>query len=435
MNRAFTTCLSLLFVCWLLGCNSSEAQQVNSINYNASSSSQEQDADSSDWMVWRGPNGNGVAPAGQDPVTQWSDSENVIWKTEVPGRGHASPIILGNQIFLATSDQEAGTQSVLCYSRDKGELDWNTSVNEGGLRGRIHRNNNHASSTISTDGKHVFALFENNDSIRMYVLTLDGELAWEKDLGPYSPHFPFGFGASLLIHGDHVIVPGESREGFLVALNKDTGDEVWRIDRTSSSYSSPIVTKIDGTEMLLISGGKKVDAINPSNGESIWSADAVWNVSCGTMVWDGNMVFASGGFPEPQTLAINGENGDVVWTNSVKCYEQSMLAYDGYIYAVSDNGSIYCWRAKDGQEMWNEKWFAGRRDGVSSSPVLVGDKIYASLESGKTFVIRATPDKYELIAENQLGDSAFATPAFLDSKMYARFAKDGQEWLYCFGKE
>lgn len=418
-----------------VGCGQTGTSVVNHIEYSKTSSKQVLN-DGDDWRVWRGPNGNGIAPGNQSPATEWSSDTNVIWKTKIPGRGHASPTILGNQIFLATADKEAGTQSVLCYNRENGELQWQTQVSEGGLRKAIHRNNSYASSTISTDGKQLYAVFEHHDAVHLVVLNVeDGEIAWEKELGPYAPHFPFGFGASPLIHGDLVIVPGESREGFLVALKRENGDEVWRIDRKSSSYSSPIVTEINGKELMLLSGGQKVIAYDYKTGEEIWSADAKWHVSCGTMVWDGNMVFASGGYPAVQTLGINGETGEIVWTNPVKCYEQSMLAYDGYIYAVSDNGTAYCWRAKDGQEMWSQKWFSSRRTGVSASPILVGDTIFASIESGKTYVFKANPEKYEQIAENQLGTSAFATPSFIDSKMYARVGDGGQEWLYCIGNE
>ena len=134
-------------------------------------------------------------------------------------------------------------------------------------------------------------------------------------------------------------------------------------------------------------------------------------------------------------MAVNGKTGELVWTNRVKCYEQSMLCHDGYVYAVDDKGVAYCWEAKTGKEQWRSRL----RGPVSSSPVLAGGNIYVANERGAHYVFKADPESFELVATNQLGESHDATPAFCDSKIYARVAtgsrNNRKEMLYCLGEK
>ena len=131
-----------------------------------------------DWARWRGPNGNGIAESGQQPPVDWSESKNVIWKTKVPGRGHASPIIVDQKIFLTTADQQNQTQSVLCYDRKTGKQLWSKVINTGGLPGRIHPKNTHASPTIATDRKHLFAVFNHDGIVDVTALTMAAVAKW-----------------------------------------------------------------------------------------------------------------------------------------------------------------------------------------------------------------------------------------------------------------
>ncbi len=396
---------------------------------------------SSGWSRWRGPEGNGIVSNQSIPQT-WSESENVIWKVKVPGRGHASPIMAEGKIFLATADKATQSQSVLAYSVESGEQLWNTEVNNGGLAGRIHQKNTYASSTIATNGESLFVVFSHNDSVHVTALDLDGKKLWTKSAGAYKPRYPFGHGASPIVYRDVVIVPNEGRvEAALVAYDTKTGDVKWKAKREGiSSYSTPVVAELDGKDQLLISGGESVSSYDPMTGDQNWSTSANWQVTCGTMVWDkkNELVFASGGFPGNQTLAVNFKTGQKVWDNPTKVYEQSMLAHDGYLYAHSDNGALYCWDAATGKEMWRQK-FSDRRVPVSASPILANGLIYFTAENGETAVIKATPEKYEEVARNQLGTISFASFAALNNRLYARVAdsKDGgrQEWLYCLGEK
>jgi len=394
---------------------------------------------SQEWSRWRGPNGNGVLDS-QKPPTKWSSEENVIWKVKVPGRGHASPTIVKGKVLLATADKDLQTQSVVCFDQDSGEELWNKPVNKGGLPGRIHRKNTYASSTIATDGELVFVVFSYNDKVHLTALDLEGNEVWDKLVGSYKPQFAFGYGASPIVYRDLVIVTNDGgADAALVAYDTKTGDEKWKTKRNGiSSFSTPVVTEIDGKDQLLISGGKKATSYNPETGDENWEVNANWDVTCGTMVWDSknSLVFASGGFPDNQTIGMNSKTGKKVWDKPVKVYEQSMLAYEGYLYAHSDNGAIYCWRAEDGQEMWRQK-FSDRRVGVSASPVLANGNIYFTAENGETVVVKASHEGYEEIARNNLGTESFASMAMINDRIYARIADSAngsrQEWLYCLG--
>lgn len=199
-----------------------------------------------------------------------------------------------------------------------------------------------------------------------------------------------------------------------------------------------MVAEVAGKPQLLISGQRLVSSYDPANGAQLWTTNAKWDITCGTMVWDDERVFASGGYPAQQTLAIKADgSAEMVWDNPVKVYEQSMLAWDGYLYAHSDNGAIYCWRANDGEEKWKQR-FSSRKSSVSASPVYANGNIYFTAENGQTLVIKANPEKVDEIARNKLGDEAFALMAICGNQIFTRVAMidlDGtrQEWLFCLG--
>lgn len=388
-----------------------------------------------DWPIWRGPNKNGVAPSDQTPPTEWSMDKNVEWKTKVPGRGHASPILVGDKIFLATADKSEGTQSVVCFERKTGKQLWITEVNKGGLVSRIHHNNTHASQTIVTKDKKMFVVFNNNGGVQLASLDFDGKILWEKTVGEFKPKFPFGFGSSPCLYKDTVIVLSDyPQDGFIAAFKQSDGKEAWRTKRGfTSSYASPIVAKVAGKEQLLVSGSD-VRSYDPATGEENWKCDGPWQVTCATLVWDGDMVFASGGFPVKATLGINAKTSKPVWENRVKCYEQSMLVTDGHIFALSDDGIAYCWRAKDGQKQWSQR-LKGK---VSSSPILAGGNVYMTNEQGTTFVVKADTEEFKMVQTNKLGDISFATPSIVNNKIYTRVGvrtdSKVQEWLFCLSE-
>lgn len=390
-----------------------------------------------DWPWWRGPNRDGVADGSQAVPVKWSETENVIWKVPIPGRGHSSPTIVGNRIYLATADEDRQIQSVVALARNSGEQVWKTDVNRGGFP-KTHKKNTHASPTIACDGHRLFAAFHHHDRVTLTALDLAGKKVWEKTVGPYVPkRYEYGYAPSPLLYDSLVIVAADyEKGGHLVAYNRADGKPVWRVDRPEKySFSSPVVAQVAGRDQLLLSGCEQVASYDPKTGKRIWSTPGTTMATCGTMVWTGDLVIASGGYPKAETLCVKADgSGEVVWRNNKKCYEQSLIVHDGHVYCVTDRGIGVCWRARDGRMMWQVRL----KGPVAASPVRVGDTIYQSIEDGTTFVFKANPEKFELIAQNQLGDEAFASPAICGGRIYLRTAKREQgrrqEYLYCLDR-
>ncbi|MGY8769254.1 MAG: outer membrane protein assembly factor BamB family protein [Pirellulales bacterium] len=388
---------------------------------------------SQDWPWWRGPSSNGIAAPGQSVPTTWNETNNVVWKSPVPGRGHSSPVVVGNKIFLTTADKQQQTQSVLCYARDTGKPLWATVISRGGFNQKIHGKNTHASPTLACNGDQLFVVFNSHDSVQLSSLDLNGKIIWQTRPEPFEPMmFEFGYAPSVLLYKNMVIVTGEFEQGYMVAYDQKSGKPRWDVSRSMISFSTPVVAHVAGRDQLLISGGSRVSSYDPNNGKLLWETEATTSATCGTMVWDDELVFASGGFPKKETVAIKADgSGEVVWSNQIKCYEQSMLAYQGHIYAMSDDGIAFCWNAKTGEQKWKVR-LGGP---VSSSPVLVGDNIYQANEKGVLFVFKANPEGFEEVARNQLGDEMFATATICGNQIFLRTADSSngprQETLYC----
>lgn len=390
--------------------------------------------DSEPWARWRGPQGNGMA-LNQTPVTTWSDASNVVWKTKVPGKGHSSPIVAEDRIFLTTSDEALQTQSVLCYDRKTGQPLWAKLINTGGLPKRIHLKNTHASPSIAVNGELVFALFHHHEQQVLTALNFNGDVVWEKSIGPYKGKYPFGVGASPITYRDLVIVPHENEASSkLLAINATTGEKSWTARRSHTNYSTPVVANTGGMDQLLISGQSAVTSFNPSTGKKNWALPAKWAVTCGTAVWDNDRVYVSGGYPVQQTIAVTSDGKTEVWDAPIKAYEQSMIIVDDYLYVLTDRGVISCINGSTGEVAWKTR-FEGP---VSASPVYANGNLFFTAESGKTMVVKADPTSFQKIAVNQLGTSAFASFAMVDNKIITRVGDNNsgqyQEWLYCIGQ-
>ena len=387
-----------------------------------------------DWPGWRGSARNGVV-IGSAPV-HWGEAENVIWKAPVPGRGHGSPTVVGDSIYLATADDAAQTQSVLAYDRATGELRWQTVLNTGGFPTASQSNptGTNANGTIASDGDRLFINFLHHQSVTAYALDLAGDVVWEQELGPFSS--VHGYAPSPQVHGSLVIVSADhGGGGFLAGLHRETGEVVWKKSRPlATSCSSAVVADFGATDLLVIGGCNLLAAYDPNTGSELWTVSALAETTCGTCVWDAERIYASGGYPDKQTVAVT-KDGRQVWSNRVKCYESSMIVHQGNLYAVSDSGIAYCWDAATGDERWKK-----RLGGSYSASLLLADgNVHATSETGKTTIYAASQESFDLVAENQLGDEAFATPATCGGRTYHRVAfrgSDGRdEWLYCIGQE
>ena len=386
-----------------------------------------------DWPWWCGTQRDNIAPAPQTPPVRWSAAENVIWKTDVPGRGHGSPCIWGDRIFLPTADDRTETQSLFCYNRKEGKPLWQTELHRGALV-KQHGKNSHASATPACDGQFVFMTFVIQNAIWLDALDLDGRIVWQKRLGDF--HSMHGFAASPLIHRSLVIVEADSVENsFLVALHRRTGEVIWKVDRPSyrlGTYASPTLGRVAGREQLLVHGPNKVFSHDPASGALLWSCDGPSESASSTMTFGEKLVYSSVGFPKRNLLCIRADgSGDVTQTHVAwskeggMAYVPSLLLADGLLYMVEDAGKAVCFEADTGKVVWETKL-----DGkFSSSPVLAGGRIYVVSEKGVMFVFKPGRE-FALEAANDLGDGGFASPIILGGRIYLRTLRS----LYCLGK-
>lgn len=397
-------------------------------------------ASNQDWPWWRGPERNGVAASGQNPPLKWSDTENVVWKAAIPGRGHSSPIVYGDRIFLLTADQEHSSQLALCYRRSTGELLWQKEVHHGEFNPTgvkpDNKKSTYANSTVACDGERIYANFMHDSAIYTTALDLNGQMMWQKRITDYVLHQ--GFAASPTVYKNLVIVSADNKgKGAIVALERTTGDLVWKIDRPKlPNYTSPIILTVAGREQLFFFGCKLVTSLDPLTGKTNWEIEGSTEECVTSTVTDGNLIFTSGGYPKNHLAAVHADgSGKIAWENNSRVYVPSMQQKDGYLYAILDAGVAMCWKCSTGEEIWKER-IGGT---FSSSLVLVDDNLFATDEAGKTTIFKASPAGFTVVAENQLGEEAFATPTIVGGRIYMRVAStvDGnrQEMLYCLGKK
>ena len=385
-----------------------------------------------DWPWWFGPNSDNVADPSQAPPVRWSETENVIWKVEVPGRGHGSPCLWGDRMFLPTADDEAEVQYIVCYERAGGKQLWRTEVHRGGFM-HSHGKGSHASSTPACDGRHVFMPFMVQDAVWLTALGLDGKIAWQKKLGAFkSIH---GFAPSPLVYKSLVIVTADSpEEAFIAAVHRGTGELVWKIERPEyklGSYASPTVGHVAGRDQLLLHGPNKVYSYDPATGDLLWTCDGPSELTSNTMNLGRQLVYAAGGFPKKSLLCIRADGtGDVtdthvVWSTKGKtAYVTSMLLVDELLYMVEDRGEATCFEAATGKIVWQDEL----EGNFSSSPVLAGGHVYIANEAGVVHVFKAGR-KFEAVAQNDLADGGFATPVICGGRIYLR----SLHYLYCLG--
>lgn len=388
-----------------------------------------------DWPWWRGPRGDGSAHEGQKPPISWSATENVVWKAEVPGRGHGSPTLFGDHVYLATCDEKNDTQSVLCYDRGTGRRLWETEVHRGGSM-RKNAKASAASSTVACDGERVFINFPNKDAVVTTALSREGKILWQTKISDYVIHQ--GYGSSPAPYRSLVLVSADHHGGGAVAaLDRKSGAVVWRRERPKApNYASPVVLRAGGRDQLLLTGCDLVSSLDPLTGKVLWEIPGATTECVTSTVTDGTHVFSSGGYPRNHLAAVRADgSGKIAWETQDRVYVPSLLVRDGHLYGVLDAGVAVCWASDTGKEAWK-----ARLGGTfSASPVRVGDRIYATNEAGETFVVQASPEKFTLLAKSKLGDEVLATPAICGGRVYMRVAQRAegrrQEMLYSLGEK
>lgn len=387
---------------------------------------------SDDWPNWRGPLHTGQADADQTAPVTWSNTENIKWSSRIPGKGHGSPIIIGDQVVLATSDDEAEIRFLVSIDRTSGEQNWITPIHTGKATPARNEKGTQASATPASDGERIYINFLHDGAAYTSAVSLDGELLWQTRITPYIVHQ--GYGSSPFLFEDLVIVSADNKSGGAIAgLDRSSGEIVWKHQRPKKpNYSSPVVYETSGSDQLLMTGCDLVTSLNPRTGEVNWEIEGATTECVTTTVSTNGLIYTSGGYPKNHLSAVRTDGtGEVVWQNGTRVYVPSMLIKDNRLYAVTDAGVAMCWDALTGEEIWK-----GRLGGTfSSSPILIDDKIYATNEEGLTYVFLASPDELELLAKNQLGEICFATPAVSRGQLFVRYAEmvDGnrQESLAC----
>ena len=280
-----------------------------------------------DWPWWRGPNRNGVACANQTPPISWSQDKNIFWKTPLPGRGHGSPTVVENKIYLQTADESTGAQMLMCLDRDSGKQLWNTIVHpSGGMR----KNNKStaASSSPACDGERIFVNFPNNGSLMTTAISLDGKQVWQTKICDYIEHQ--GYGSSPALYQSLVIVSADNKAGGAIAgLNRTTGQIVWIRERPKlPNYPSPILLRIAGKDQLIMTGCDFVSSFEPLTGSTIWEVPGSTTECVTSTVTDGKRVFSSGGYPKNHMSAVLADgSGKLEWENDNRVYVPSLLVH------------------------------------------------------------------------------------------------------------
>jgi outer membrane protein assembly factor BamB len=414
------------------------------------------------WPQWRGPDGSGISNEKNLPA-EWTPAKNIKWKTPIAGRGHSSPIVWGNKIFLTTAiegeavpgakavkhmagDKEflhpdsvgadhKHTFKVIALDRNSGKILWETVAWEGTPYDNRHRKSSYASSTPATDGKLVYAFFGTEG---LYAYDYNGKLAWKTQLGNLGT-VGMGTGTSPILFENLVIVQCDEENGessFIVALNKQTGKEVWRTPRkVQVSWATPILVRTAKRAELITSGTEFVISYDPATGKELWRHKGVESNAIPSPVANNEMVFVVAGFPAKIAMAIKlGGSGDLTGTPNVPwtyakgtAYVPSPILYGDYLYLTTDRGVLTCIDAKTGEV----KYEGGRIPipaTFTASPVAFEGKILMTSEDGDTFIVKAGP-KHEIIGANSIGEAVYASPAVADGRIFIR----GEKNLYCIG--
>jgi outer membrane protein assembly factor BamB len=382
-----------------------------------------------DWPWWRGIDRDNHAK-GPVPPTTWTKEENIVWKANVPGRGHATPILWDDQVFVVTADEQSQEQFLIAFDRATGEQRWQTKLHQGDWP-QVHSKNSQASSTPACDGHAVFTAVARAEAIWISAIDLKGNILWQKEAGPFEAEF--GYGSSPVIYGSYLIVQSDNKNGgFVAALDRATGTVVWRVRRArNDSYGTPVVAHVAGREQLLTSGQGVVISYDPATGNELWRCDGPSEATANTMAFRDDVVFASGGYSDTFVMAIRADgSGDVtsthvVWKEQFKMYVPSALVIEDRLLIMGDNGVGVCYSVADGSQLWKER-IAGA---FSASPVLVDDIVYVPDEKGVVHVFKALAEKREKIAQNDLEDGGMASPVISEGRIYLRTAHS----LYCIG--
>ncbi|MSU63857.1 MAG: serine/threonine protein kinase [Pedosphaera sp.] len=384
------------------------------------------------WPQWRGPRLDGTSLEKNVPI-HWSATSNVVWKAELPGLGHASPIVSGSRIFIVSSMTETQERVLLCLDRATGGIAWRQTVVQSPLE-KKHSLNSHASSTPACDGERVFTAFLDRNEMLVAAYSLEGKQQWIVRPGKFSSMH--GFCSSPILYKDKVIINGDhDGDGFMVALDRKTGAEQWRIDRPNKtrSYCVPLIRDIDGRPQMVLTGSKCTASYDPNNGCLHWMMDGPTEQFVASPVFSerDDLVVITSGFPEYHTLAIRADGKGVVGQEKVAwrttrgaVYVPSPVIEGEYFLIISEAGVAHCFETKTGKILWQERMGTHHASMVSASGL-----VYFLNDKGVMNVVKPGA-RFESVAQNEIGETTFASPAISDGQMFIRTEKH----LFCIGR-
>ena len=411
------------------------------------------------WHHWRGPHATGVA-VDANPPTTWSETENIRWKVAIPGTGHAAPIVWEDKIFIQTAievkeekkesedanpfsgffQRDSGPKykfDLMVLNRSDGSVLWQRTLREINPHEGTHRDATYASNSPVTDGEFIYAYF---GSRGLYCVDMMGNVKWEKDIGTMYKRNTFGEGSSPVLHGNTlVIVQDHEGDSFITALDKRTGDVLWKTDRNErTTWFSPIVVEQDGKPQVVTTGTNRVRSYDLETGKLLWEGDGLTANSIPSPVAADGLVYLMSGFrgSELQAVQLAKAMGDisgsdaVVWKHGRDTpYVPSPLLYENTLYFLKSNdGILSAFDSKTGKAYYGPKRLQGV-SGVYASIVGAADRVYIAGRNGTVNVVQHGPD-FTIIAENTLDDSFNASPAIVGSELYLR----GGQYLYCIAE-
>lgn len=386
------------------------------------------------WPGWRGPRGDGTVHDAPGLPVGFTITGDTVWKSKIPGTGHASPVIWEDLIFLVSADEKTQARSLICLERETGKVIWSKVVLEAPFE-EIHRLNSRASSTPATDGKRIFVSFLDGEKMFIAAYDLEGNQLWEKRPGVFSSKHgycscPVLWKEKVIINGDH------DGEAYIVALDQETGETIWKTERPNKrrSYCTPIIREIEGRNQLILSGSESVASYDPDTGAQHWVIDGPTEQFVASLVYNENLnlLFMTCGFPQKHMLAIRpGGSGNVTkthiaWRDTAGAsYVPSPVAIGDYFLVVADNGVASCFVAETGERLWRERLPGGH----SASILAANGLAYFTSDEGIVSVVKPGPE-FNVVAQSRIGENVYASPAVYGDQLFIR----GEEHLYCIGK-
>jgi len=390
-------------------------------------------AGAENWPCWRGPRGDGTSLE-QNPPIRWSGSENVAWKTPIPGEGHSSPIIWDKRIFLTSALQESQERILLALDRQTGAVLWQRAVVRAPLEAK-NKENSYASATPATDGEKVHVTFLDEAQVVIAAYDFSGKQLWLVRPGGFKSQW--GFSHTPVLFEDKVIVVCYSKgENFVVAVSQADGHTVWKTacENPTQSYSPPLIRNMAGRPQMIAPGNNAVTSYDPRTGKVLWLLEGPSDDSVITPVYHdkADLVLSCSSWPKRVLVAIkpdgqgNVTSSKIAWQTSEGApYVPSPIAVGDWFFTSAYAGkAAHCYEAATGRILWKEP--IGLHH---ASPVSANGLIYFLNDDGVTHVVRAGP-KFDLVARNELGDKTYASPALSGNQIFLRSFTN----LYCIGK-